>query len=154
MQHQKNAAERRAANEEVFTRMLGHLGRKEFDEFQSYLADDFLQEWPYLASPDQPPSLRGPRALRDMIEIGTQPFDPFAYRISRFYHMEDPDTLIVEYSSHSAYRPRNSPYSNLYLGIVRLRDGKIVYWKEYLNPMVVMEALGADAQKSMADRAG
>ena len=144
----------RERNRAAFSDMLGHLGRKEFDQFESYLADDVYQDWPYRPIPTMAESLVGRRALRDFLERATSDFDPYNYTISRFYDMADPDSLIVEYSSQTVYLPRAMPYANQYLSILRFAEGKIVYWREYVNPLIISEALLDDFGKSIDERVG
>jgi ketosteroid isomerase-like protein len=144
----------RERNRAAFSAMLGHLGRKEFDQFEAYLADDVYQDWPYRPIPTMAESLVGRRALRDFIERATSDFDPYNYTISRFYDMADPDSLIVEYSSQTVYLPRAMPYANQYLSILRFAEGKIVYWREYVNPLIISEALLDDFGKSVEERVG
>ncbi|PRX27341.1 ketosteroid isomerase-like protein [Paraburkholderia sp. BL18I3N2] len=143
----QEADQLREANKAAFTAMLGHLGRKEFDEFQGYLSETIFQDWPYLPIPNMPQSIVGSRQLREFIEAGTQAFDPYAYEISKFYDMADPSMLIVEYSSHTRYHPTDRPYSNSYLGILRFAEGKVTYWREYLNPLIIKESLLGDFEK-------
>lgn len=142
----------RERNKIAFARMLKHLGRKEFDEFERYLAENVFQDWPYLPIPNMPKTITGRHELRAFIEAGTQPFDPYAYEISQFYDMADPNMLIAEYSSNTIYHPTGKPYSNQYLGIVRFLDGKITYWREYLNPLIIKESLLGDFEKPIDDR--
>lgn len=147
-------AQARERNRAAFSKMLGHLGRKEFDQFEACLADDVYQDWPYRPIPSMAESLVGRRALRDFLERATSDFDPYNYTISRFYDMADPDSLIVEYSSKTVYLPRAVPYANQYLSILRFVDGKIVYWREYVNPLIISEALLEDFGKSIDERVG
>lgn len=35
------------------------------------------------------------------------------------------------------------PYNNRYIGLFRLRDGKIVLFKEYFNPTILTESFGS-----------
>lgn len=144
----------RARNRIAFSAMLEHLGRKEFDQFEQYLADDVYQDWPYRPIPSMADSLVGRAALREFIERATLDFDPYNYAISRFHDMADPDSLIVEYSSRTTYLPRGVPYANQYLSILRFVDGKITYWREYVNPLIIKEALLDDFHKSIEERVG
>jgi len=139
---------------ETFMRMLGHLGRKEFDAFEACLTADFVQEWPYKPIPSMPNCLQGARAARDLIEKGMSDFTPYAYRIETIYDLADPETLIAEYTSHAHYRPRNVSYSNRYISVLRFRDGKICHWREYVNPLVIKEALVSDFDRSIDERVG
>lgn len=142
----------RAQNKEIFTRMLGHLGRKEFDQFEEYLDDNVFQDWPYKPIPTMADSLTGRANLRNFIEKGTGDFDPYDYRISQFYDMADPDSLIIEYCSNTVYLPTMAPYANQYLSIMKFAGGKITYWREYVNPLIIKEALMDDFTKPIDER--
>ena len=131
-----------AANRDLFLRMLEALGRKDYDTFESCLADDLHCEWPYVVMEGFPTELRGGRRLREALEKSLETFTPYAYRIVELHSLEDPDRLIAEYTSHSRYLTRDVPYSNRYLGIFEFRDGRISRWREYVNPLVVLETLG------------
>jgi len=142
-----SAQEERTKNKASFIAMLGHLGRKEFDSFEEYLAEDIFQDWPYLPIPNMPSAITGRRKLRDFIASGSAQFDPYDYKINHIYEMADPALLIAEYTSHTVYRPTRRPYSNSYLGILRFDDGKVTQWREYLNPLVIKESMLADFEK-------
>src|ERR1700733_2317010 len=60
----------RAANRALFLKLIGHLGRKEFDDFEACLHPEFVQVWPYKPLPSMPDSLRGASAVRRLIEQG------------------------------------------------------------------------------------
>jgi len=146
MPHTKNL---RDANKATFMAMLGHLGQKEFDAFEDYLAPNIFQDWPYLPIPNMPSCITGRRKLREFIETGSAQFDPYAYQVTQFYEMTDPAMLIVEYTSHTIYHPTGKPYSNRYIGILRFDNGKIVYWREYLNPLIIKESMLTDFEKTV-----
>ena len=131
-----------AANRDLFVRMLVALGSKDWDAFEACLADDLQCEWPYVVMAGFPTELTGGARLRKMLETSLQTFAPYAYSIEVIHDLADPDRLIAEYTSHSSYLPRAVPYSNRYVGIVAFRDGRVNYWREYVNPLVVLEALG------------
>ncbi len=90
--------------------------------------------------------MSGARRLREALEVSWVTFTPYRYRIQHLHDLADPDMLVAEYSSHSTYLPRNAPYENLYIAVVRFRDGKVAHWREYVNPLVTLEALGPDAR--------
>jgi uncharacterized protein len=144
----------REANKAAFLALLGHLGRKEFDAFQASLAQDMVQEWPYRPLPNMPERLVGAAEVRKLIETGMSDFDPYNYRIRVLHDLVDPDMVIAEYTSHSVYLPRQVAYENSYISVLRFRDGKLVYWSEYVNPLVIKEALLDDFQKTPAQRTG
>jgi ketosteroid isomerase-like protein len=130
------------ANRDLFLAMLTALGRKDYDTFEACLADDILLEWPFPVMDGFPTKHRGARWFREMLEISWADFDPYAYRIEAVHMLTDPDTLIAEYSSHSRYLPTAVPYSNRYISVVEFANGRIVRWREYVNPGIIAATLG------------
>lgn len=130
------------SNREVFVRMLTALGRKDFDAFERYLDENLLAEWPYVVMEGFPTQMIGARRLRNALETSLVAFTPYAYRIVEIHEVVGGERLVAEYTSHSTYLPRNVPYSNRYVGIVEFRGGRITHWREYVNPLTVLEALG------------
>ena len=131
-----------ATNQDIFHRMLDALGAKRFDEFESLLDPEIHCEWPYVVMQGFPTEMRGARRLRDMLEVSLRTFAPYAYTVAQLHDLADPNALIVEYTSHSTYYPRHVPYSNRYVGYFGFRTNRICQWREYVNPLVVLEALG------------
>jgi ketosteroid isomerase-like protein len=127
---------------QLFDQMVTAFGRKEFDTFETYFIADAVFEWPYPPVPDFPHTMVGVHAFRLATERGMADFDPYRHRVTRFYDMIEPDMLIAEYESDTVYHPTGRPYANKYLGIVRFEGEKIAYWKEYINPLTIKEAMG------------
>lgn len=144
----------RAANKALFEKLLGHLGRKEFDDFEACLAEDFVQVWPYLPLPSLPDTLHGRRLVRQTLEAGMSDFAPYQYEQLEMHDMLDPNVLLAEYRSRSHFYPRNLPYQNRYISLLRFADGCLVHWTEYVNPLIVKDTLGADFDRTIADRTG
>jgi ketosteroid isomerase-like protein len=144
----------REANKTAFLKLLGHLGRKEFEEFEACLAPDMVQEWPYRPLPSMPERVTGARAVRELIETGMSDFDAYNYSIPQIHDLLDPETIIAEYSSNSFYKRRRVPYANRYISILRFREGKLVYWSEYVNPLIIKEALLDDFEMTPEQRTG
>lgn len=134
----------RRKNIDIFLTMLRHLGRKEFDLCAGYLAPDMVSDWPYIPAPGCPERLTTRADLLEFIRAGTSEFDPFDYQISQIHELVDPNKLIVEYYSQTRYRPRDRFYSNKYLGVFHFKNGLITYWREYVNPEVIRQAMIVD----------
>jgi uncharacterized protein len=130
------------SNRDLFVRMLKALGTKDYEAFEACLDVNLLCEWPYKVLEGFPTEMVGARRLREALESSLAQFTPYDYRIEAIHELINPDRLIAEYSSHSTYLPRNVPYSNRYVGIVDFRGGRVTRWREYVNPLVVLEALG------------
>jgi ketosteroid isomerase-like protein len=132
------AARHRAA----FTAMLKALGTKDFDIFETFLDADVVCSWPYSPMPGFPAEMTGAHTIRACFERDMGAFTPYNYSIQNIYSAADPNIVIAEYMSDCIYLPRNVRYSNRYLGIATFRDGKIARWKEYVNPLPILEIVG------------
>jgi ketosteroid isomerase-like protein len=132
---------RTARKRQLFDEMVAAFGRKEFDLFETYLTQDAVFEWPYLPVPDFPSRMVGAHAFRLATERGMADFDPYRHKVTQFYDAVEPDLLIAEYESDTVYHPTGRPYANKYLGIVRFTGEKVSYWKEYINPLTIKEAM-------------
>ena len=150
----EETSRQREANKAAFLKLLGHLGRKEFDAFEACLAPDMVQEWPYRPLPSMPERLVGARAVRELMETGMSDFDAYNYSVGQIHDLVDPHTVIAEYSSNSFYRRGQVPYANRYISVLRFRDGKLVYWSEYVNPLIIRQALLDDFEKTPEQRTG
>ena len=133
----------RTSHHQVFRSMLEALGRKDWDAGFALMTEDVLCDWPYKPIPDMPSEMQGRDTIREFFANGQEPFDGLNYQIDRIYELLDPDLLIAEYRSDSRHRDSGIPYRNAYLGILRFRDGKVSYWREYINPQTISELFAA-----------
>lgn len=130
----------RAANRRVFECMLEALGRKDWDAGFACMSADVVCDWPYPPVPGWPFEMRGRAVVRESFEVGQEPMAGLNYSIEQVYDQLDPELLIAEYSSHSRHLASGRPYGNKYVGILRFRDGEVVWWREYINPLAIVEA--------------
>lgn len=56
----------------------------------------------------------------------------------------DPELFILELQGTATVTQTGKIYSNTYCTHMRIRNGKIVLFREYFNPAVVLEAFGHD----------
>lgn len=145
-----NVNERRAANTAIFRTMLDALGRKDWESGFALMTEDVVCDWPYKPIPEMLWEMTGREAVRSFFAEGQAPFDGLNYRIDRIYDLVDPDQLIAEYRSDSRHRESGIPYRNAYLGILRFRDGRVSYWREYINPQAISELFAALAAGNAA----
>jgi ketosteroid isomerase-like protein len=140
----KSAHDIAARNRAAFVAMLKALGTKDFDTFETHLDADIVCEWPYSPMPGFPTEMSGARHIRQCFERDMGAFTPYNYKIQKIYGTDDPEVVIAEYVSDSHYLPRDVPYGNQYVGIMTFHDGKIVRWREYVNPVPILDVIGAE----------
>ena len=133
----------RQSNIKLFRTMLAHLGQAEFKLATDMLAEDVYCDWPYIPAPGLAESITGRQQVHDFFAGGMSDFEPYKYTITEIYELIEPNTLIAEYFSDSKHLKTGKPYGNKYVAIVRFSDGEICYWREYVNPLPIHEALRA-----------
>jgi ketosteroid isomerase-like protein len=150
-------AARRQQLRDLFSEMITAYGAKNFDHFAKFLRDDTIFEWPYLPLRDFPNKMVGADAFIATSKAGMAECDPYRHKVDRFYDQLDPDMLIVEYHSDTVHHGTGQRYANTYLGILRFEADKVTYWKEYVNPLPILDVYGHEfrnkAVSSMASEA-
>lgn len=57
------------------------------------------------------------------------------------HHVAEEGVIILEYAVHGT-APTGKPYKNRFCSIITIKDRKIVYWRDYMDSLAVMEAFG------------
>lgn len=52
------------------------------------------------------------------------------------------DTVILEYEVHGKVPHNGKAYDNRFCSIITIRDRKIIHWRDYMDSLAVMNALG------------
>lgn len=55
-------------------------------------------------------------------------------------HRNDGDTVVVEFACDGMVVPTGKPYPQRYVSVIKLKDGKIVRYRDYWNPLVFSAA--------------
>jgi len=50
--------------------------------------------------------------------------------------------VVLEYASEGHVVGTGRLYSNRYISVLTLRDGEVVHWRDYLDPVAVFDAIG------------
>lgn len=67
------------------------------------------------------------------------------YRDTVIHETLDPEVVIVEYEAYGAVVPTGAPFEQVVIAVFRVRDGLIRSYRDYLNPVPLMEARGSMA---------
>jgi uncharacterized protein len=116
---------------------MDSLSAGDTNSWLEMFADDGAMEFPY-APEGRPRRVEGKPALAAyMAEI------PKLFRIDRVvsfvaHPVADPDLAIIEFSVEGELLESRQPYNQSYVGIIRLRNGKIVNYRDYWNPLAAM----------------
>jgi ketosteroid isomerase-like protein len=126
---------------EVVTHFLDSIGDLDFDSVRQHLADDAVMVLPFV---DNMPALQGKSAIVDQLRSSIpQMFERMNFAYDQWYDVHDADALIVEYHSECPQKGSGATYENSYISVFRFESDKISLYKEYLNPLRVIDAVAS-----------
>jgi len=105
------------------------------------MAEDCIMEFPYAPSGGVR-RLNGRTALAEYVNaLGSileieRITDPIVHRT------QDPGVVILEFSCIGRGIKTGEPYNQHYISVITLRDGHIVRYLDYWNPLVAMQVIG------------
>ena len=121
--------------EALLRKMLDGLGNLDFGKVGSLLHEGASFETPYAGPP-----AHGKQAVLDMLSTAMPAFvTHMDFTVHNLYPGADPDVLISEYES-TATLIGGGRYANRYINVMRVKDGKILLFREYFNPVAIAEA--------------
>jgi ketosteroid isomerase-like protein len=122
--------------------------------FADLFATDGALNYPF-AAPGQPPQLQGKETIREffdgMARSGSRElFEQEGDVTAVIRETDDPEVVVAEIRHHGWSKAANAPYSLTALGVIRVRDGEIVQYDDYMNPIALAAALGRAADLAAA----
>ena len=104
-------------------------------------AEDGAMEFPF--GPDGYPKRVGPKS--ELIKY----FKDFPENLSfkeitkpTLYFTTDPNVVLAEFSCEGTALKTGNPYNQTYISVITLRDGEIINYRDYWNPLVALTAIG------------
>jgi ketosteroid isomerase-like protein len=124
---------------EVFEQMRRHwLGETDVE----LLADDAVIELPF-ALPGRRTRFEGREDFRSATDAERANF-PVRFEEVRnvvIHDTTDPEVIVVEYELAGVVTTTGRRASATFIGVLRVRDGKTVLWREYQNTLAIAAAL-------------
>jgi uncharacterized protein len=119
--------------------------------FADLFAADGILAYPF-APPGQPPELRGREAIRAFFASLGQARELFAMEgvEAQVWETDDPEVVVTEITHHGRSRITGAPYRLTALGIIRVRDGEIVRYDDYMDPIALSRLLGRTRELAIA----
>jgi hypothetical protein len=69
------------------------------------------------------------------------------------HETSDPEVFIVEFAGSGRAVATGEPFEQRYISVIRLRDGHIVHYRDYWNPLAVLRTMrGREFVESLAGR--
>lgn len=121
---------------------MGDLLAPEATTFLDMVADDVVMEFPY-APPGAVGRLDGKAALAAYLPKVAGMITIDTLTAEAVHRGAGPDgVVVVEFAATGRGNATGLPYDQRYVSVVRARDGRIVHYRDYWNPLVVLSATG------------
>jgi len=124
---------------EVFAAATAAISAGDVDGWLARCRDDVVLEFPY-APTSRPQRVAGKPAVGEYLRTvsGQVRFE----RITRqhVHQTVDPDTAIIEWSVSGQVKATGAPYEMSYVVVLTLVDGLIAVYRDYWNPLTLLEA--------------
>jgi ketosteroid isomerase-like protein len=128
---------------EIVEQVLRAGRELDFDTFAGLMAPDGYIEWPYRPV-GVPARLQGRAEIRRFLTEAAEGFIRFdEFRNVVMHETTDPEVVIVEYEAHGAVVMTGAPFRQTVIAVFRVRDGQVLSYRDYINPLPLMEALRA-----------
>jgi ketosteroid isomerase-like protein len=132
-----------ATSREVVEQVLRAGREMDTETFVGLFAPDGYVEWPYRPA-GTPGRVEGREQIREFLTAQASGFVRFdEYRNTVIHETTDPEVVIVEYDVHGIVIPTGAPLHQTIIAVLRIRDGLVVSDRDYLNPLVLAEALAS-----------
>jgi ketosteroid isomerase-like protein len=128
----------------VFEKMLAGWVANSGDGFGDRLADDVLIETPF-APPGRPERVAGKEAFLAVARPGraAMPFHFDESVVVAVHQTADPEVIVVEYQLGGIVTTTGERNRASFIGVMRVRDGKIKNWREYQDTARIARAVAA-----------
>ena len=111
--------------------------------FADLFAEDGVLEYPF-AVPGQPGRLQGREAIRAWFAAAPRSTSLFQVENvdALVRETDDPEVVVAEIEHHGHSHALGGPYRFRALGVIRVRDGEIVSYDDYMDPIALAALLG------------
>lgn len=126
---------------QILRKSLDTFLAKDMKGWTELCADDVVAEFPF--APDGSPGrIEGKAALYDYLRGYPDAIAIAALPTLTVYSTDDPNRAVAEWSASGTVLSNGNPYEMRYATFVTVRDGLIVNYREYWNPLAFMTAMG------------
>ncbi|SFY47716.1 nuclear transport factor 2 family protein [Streptomyces sp. F-1] len=123
---------------ELYRHGLRLLLDKDIPAWVGLWAKDGLMEFPF-APEGWPRRLAGKEAVAAYMRHYPDHIDLRDFTDLRIHETTDPETIVAEMRGVGRLVETGAPYDMTYIAVVTVRDGRITGYRDYWNPLAVLE---------------
>lgn len=120
---------------------LGDLVDQSADGFLAMMAEDAVMEFPY-APAGFPKAVRGRANLAAYLGRFAELLELSVTSVPEVHRTTNSGVVILQFTATGRGKKTGKPYHQTYVSVVTARNGHIVRYQDYWNPLEVLEALG------------
>jgi len=130
----------------------GLEGMVDGDDYFDLLADDVVIEY-VVSVPGYPRLVEGRQSVIDLY----RGYDAYMSVASadnlRVYRDPEASVVVLEYEVHGTAVLTGRAYDNRFVSIVTIKEHKVSYWRDYLDPIAIFDATGWPRTSTTTDTA-
>jgi hypothetical protein len=107
-----------------------------------HLHDEVVFELPFAAQTSIPTLVKGKGNVLEYIREWYGLFADFSICNMKVHRMEEDGTYVLEYKTKGFVASTARPYSQENIALIKVKDHKIIFFREYWNPIHLLEAFG------------
>jgi len=130
---------------QLLTDHLALIG-KDTEAWINLFAEDAVVEFPYAAALNAPERFEGKSAIYNHMKKMVAQMQDLVFTNVREYQTSNPNVLLAEVHGEADILATGRHYQQDYVMRLETKDGKIVHYREYWNPVPVIDAMG-DTEK-------
>ena len=113
------------------------------DGFADLFAPDAVIESTFAGPPGTPVRLEGREAIREYSRhVMASPLRMEDFEVVELYQTQDPEVVIAEIRARATVTTTGRSFAATSIQILRIREGRIVLWRDYADPRVLEEVTG------------
>lgn len=109
------------------------------EAYADLFTEDAVQQFPYAPAP-YAKEVVGRDAIVEYISNVVRGATDWHFKNFEFSNTSDPETIFVEFEGSANVITTGKRYSQLYIGRITLEEGKISCYREFWNPIWIMDA--------------
>ncbi|MFP2958520.1 nuclear transport factor 2 family protein [Myxococcus sp. 1LA] len=114
----------------------------DIERWLGLFAEDAVVEFPYAPSVGAPERLAGREAIRGYFAETPKHFQGLVFSNTRRHFTAGSDVAVAEVHGSATIALTGKPYEQDYIMVLKSRDGRIVHYREYWDPIVGLKAFG------------
>ena len=127
-----------AQAKEILEVFQSSLIAQDYEKWLSLFSEDAVFEFPY-APAGYTQRLAGMEEIRNYMYEFPKLMNILSFSSPDLIVYKD--TIVAEYTCDAVMTGTGKPYRQTYISVINIRDGKITRFKDYWNPMIVLEAV-------------